>query len=76
MKKTNQTVDQEREKELEERLEAIEWSLGNIDAIDDRLVKAYSLKLKKMIEEEEKRQAEQEMGQEEPALPAGSGLIS
>lgn len=61
MKKTSQTPDQEREKELEERLEAIEWSLGNIDAIDDRLVKAYTLKLKEMIEEEEKR-AEQEMG--------------
>ena len=61
MKKTSQGGDQERERELEERLEAIEWSLGNIDAIDDRLVKVYTLRLKQMIEEEEKW-AEQEMG--------------
>lgn len=61
--------DKDREKTIEERLEAIDWALGNIERIEDRLVKAYTLKLKQMIEEEEKR-AEQELGQDRPAPTA------
>jgi hypothetical protein len=49
-----------------ERLDALEWALENVDSIQDRLVKAYVLKLKKLIEEEERR----EQGQGEPAPPA------
>ena len=52
---------QDREKVIEERLEAIDWALGNIDRIEDRLVRAYTVKLKQMVEEEERR-LEKEMG--------------
>ncbi len=57
---------QDREKVIGERLDALEWALENVDSIQDRLVKAYVLKLKKLIEEEERR----EQGQGEPAPPA------
>lgn len=46
---------QNRDKALEERIEALDWCLENIDQIEDRLVKAYVIKLKRLIDEEERR---------------------
>lgn len=60
--------DSDRERVMEERLEALEWALGNIDRIDDRVVRAYVVRIKKVIEEREK-QLMQEEGQ---AIPAPS----
>ena len=57
---------QDREAVIEERLDALEWALENIERIEDRLVKAYVIKLKKQIEEEE-RIAEHKEGQWRPA---------
>ncbi len=58
--------DWEREEVIAGRLDALEWAINNIDRIDDKVVKAYVLRLKQMIEEKE-RQLAQEEGQGIPA---------
>lgn len=52
--------DQEREKVIAERLVALDWAFANIDIIEDRIVKAYVLKLKRLIEEREKAEKDKE----------------
>lgn len=66
---------EEREQAIAERLDALEWAMGNMDRIEDRLVKAYVAKLKRMIDEEEKRAGNTE-GQDGPALLSASLVIS
>jgi hypothetical protein len=58
--------EERRERVLGERLEALDWCILNIDRLEDRLVKAYVLKLKRLIGEEEKRGRQEER----PAIPA------
>lgn len=55
-----------REKIIEERLEALNWCIENIDKVGDRLVRAYVLKLKRLIEEEEQSHQLREEGVERP----------
>jgi hypothetical protein len=55
-----------REKTIEERLEALDWCIENIEMIRDRLVRAYVLKLKRLIEEEEQSHQLREEGVETP----------
>lgn len=55
-----------REKSIEERLEALDWCIENIEVIRDRLVRAYVLKLKRLIEEEEQSHQLREEGVERP----------
>lgn len=52
--------DREREKVIAERLVALDWAFANIDMIEDRIVKAYVLKLKRLIEEREKAEKDKE----------------
>ncbi len=58
--------DWEREGRITERLDALEWAFCNIDRIDDRIVRAYVMKLKRMVDEELSRQQVEE-GQSVPA---------
>lgn len=61
--------DPNREKVIGERLEALEWALNNVDKIEDRLVRAYVLRLKGLIADGEKQEeAQMAMGRE--AIPA------
>ena len=60
--------DWEREEVIAGRLDALEWAINNIDRIDDKVVKAYVLRLKQMIDEKEKQLAQEE-GQGIPAPP-------
>lgn len=58
--------DWERERRIMERLDALEWAFCNIDRIDDKIVRAYVMKLKGMVDEELNRQQAGE-GQNVPA---------
>ncbi len=65
---------EDREKVVRERLEALEWAMENPDLIQDRIVKAYVLRFRKLVEEEERQyQSEQGTGQGDPAPADSSG---